>query len=68
MNLREFGQVKIQPLLMRVASNKKFKDASEKLLPIVTIPDCSKCPALEYCLKACVGFKNLYEERRNARS
>jgi radical SAM protein with 4Fe4S-binding SPASM domain len=58
--LREFGQYKLQPLLMRLARKEVIKRIGERLLPLVTVQDCRECPALEHCQNACVGFRNLY--------
>jgi len=58
--LKEFGQNVIQPLLMRLAKTSISRKAAERLLPLVTVSDCQKCPALEHCLNACTGFRRLY--------
>jgi len=58
--LREFCWRKVQPLLMRLASNEKARNAFAKLMPLVTVKECPKCLALEYCLNACEGFRNIY--------
>jgi hypothetical protein len=57
--LRAFGQMKIQPFLIRLAMNRRIKRICEMLLPLVTVEDCRSCPLLSHCQAACVGFKNL---------
>jgi len=57
--LRAFGQRKLQPLIIRLASNRVFRSVSDELLPLITLEDCLSCPLLEHCAKACLGFRNL---------
>jgi hypothetical protein len=57
--LRAFGQRKLQPFLMRLAMNRHVKEVCERLLPLVTVEDCEKCPLFSHCQAACVGFRNL---------
>lgn len=64
--LREFGQSKVQPLLLRLAKSYRVAGLVDRLAPFVTVGDCRKCPALEHCLKACVGFRNLYMEAKKS--
>jgi hypothetical protein len=57
--LRALGQRKIQPFLIRLASNRRIKGICERLLPLVTVEDCGSCSLREHCKMACVGFRNL---------
>jgi len=57
--LRAFGQRKLQPFLLKLAMNKKIQEICGRLLPLVTVEDCRKCPLLSHCQAACVGFRNL---------
>lgn len=57
--LRAFGQRRIQPLIMRLALDKRVLRICERLLPLVTVEDCGSCPLREHCATACVGFRNL---------
>jgi hypothetical protein len=57
--LRAFGQRKLQPLLLRLAMNRRVKEVCERLLLLVTVEDCGSCPLRDHCEMACVGFRNL---------
>jgi len=62
--LREFGQRRLQPPMMRLASDSKVRNVFARLMPLLTVQKCSKCQALELCLSACVGFRNIYLKAR----
>ena len=57
--LRAFGQRKLQPILLKLAMDRRIQAVYERLLPLVTVEDCRRCPALSHCQLACVGFRNL---------
>ena len=57
--LREFGQKRLQPIIMALALKPSVHRVMERLLPLVTVQNCAECPMLKHCTLACVGFRNL---------